>query len=115
MVSHQLDTLMAPFVATKLFAGKIITANPRPARARPAANFAGLDGFAFRFPSPVHSAAKTGAKMMMKNELIDWYHRAGTSKPQKLRSVKSFAKRFRDVGACSKAAQKIAAAMNRTK
>ena len=51
----------------------------------------------------------------MNAELIDWNQVAGTSHPNSERSVKSLAKRLSEVGACSKAAQKIAAKTNSTK
>jgi hypothetical protein len=64
---------------------------------------------------PTHSAANSGANTMMKNEFTDWNAVAGTSMPNMLRSVKSFANRLSDVGACSNAAQKIAENRNSTK
>ena len=50
-----------------------------------------------------------GAQRMMTSGLIDWNQVAGTSKPPICRCVKSLAKRLSDVGACSKALQKMAA------
>ena len=51
---------------------------------------------------------------MTKNELMDWNHVAGICHPPMLRSVKSAANRFSEVGACSNADQKMAAKMNST-
>ena len=52
--------------------------------------------------------------MMMKSELIDWNQVAGIVKLPTARSVKSRAKRLSEVGACSNAAQNIAAKMKST-
>src|SRR5262245_38379529 len=83
--------------------------NPRPAKKSAAENFAGLDGTTPRLASVVHTQAKTGASATTKNEFTTCSHSKGTSKPNRLRSVKSFANRLREDGACSKPDQKIAA------
>src|SRR6478736_807927 len=82
---------------------------PRPANRSPAENFAGLEGTTPRSESVVHSHAKTGASATTKKEFTTCSHSKGTSKPKMCRSVKSFANRLSDDGACSKPDQKMAA------
>src|SRR5689334_4386629 len=82
---------------------------PSPAKNRPAENFEGLDGTMPRSESDVHIQANTGASATTKNEFTTCNHSNGTSKPKRCRSVKSFAKRLSDDGACSKPDQKMAA------
>ena len=98
-----------------MLAAGIMIAKPTAASSSPRVNLAGLDSSVPRRAMPTQSAAKIGAKMMMKSELIDWNQVAGTSKPNIVRSVKSFANRLSDVGACSNAPQNAAANTNSTK
>src|SRR5688500_14157441 len=88
-------------------------AKPIAANRNPKANFAGLVGFFPRLPIPIQIEANTGASKIMKKELADWNQVAGISQPKTTRLVKSFAKRFSDVGACSNADQKMEANTNR--
>src|ERR1051325_8957800 len=88
--------------------------NPSPAKNNPAANLEGLDGLTFRLASEVQTQAKTGASATTKNEFTTCSHSNGTSKPNRLRSVKSLANRLSDEGACSNPDQKIAAKTKRT-
>src|SRR6202008_3880352 len=101
-----------PWLATTSRAAKIIIRKPTPARKRPSENLAGLERSFPRRPMATQSAAKTGASRMMEAELMDWNQVAGTSKEPIWRWVKSLAKRLSEVGACSKALQKIAANTN---
>src|SRR5262249_27032162 len=112
--SHNMDTLSAPPLATTAFTGTTMSRKPKPAKKRPAENFDGLDGTIPRSESDVHTHAKTGASATTKNEFTTCSHSNGTSKPKRLRFVKSFAKRLSDDGACSNADQKIAANTNST-
>ena len=76
---------------------------------------AGLENSRPRFAIVTQSAAKTGARVMTKKEFTDCSQRIGISQPKRLRSVKSAANRLSDVGACSKADQKIVAKTNSTR
>src|SRR3954467_11327007 len=87
---------------------------PSPAKNRPAEKFAGLDGLTPRAARLVHAHANTGASATTKKEFTTCSHSNGTSKPNRLRSVKSLANRLSDDGACSKPDQKIAAKTNNT-
>src|SRR5687768_17907484 len=108
MISHQADTFSAPSLDTTLLAAKIMITNPTPARNSPSANLAGLDRSPpGRFDSLIQVTAATGANSTTKKAFTDWNQVAGTSKPPTCRSVKSRAKRFSDVGACSNADQKV--------
>src|SRR5580765_769785 len=104
-----METLSAPPAATTARTGGIMIRNPRPAKNNPAENLAGLDGLMPRFANVIHSHAKTGASATTKKEFTTCSHSKGTSKPNRLRLVKSLAKRFSDDGACSKPDQKMAA------
>src|SRR5690349_1221925 len=75
----------------------------------PKENLAGLDGLRLRLPIASQIMPKTGARTMTKIEFAAWSHAVGISQPKTRRSVKSRAKRLSDVGACSKALQKIVA------
>src|SRR5690348_6278552 len=81
---------------------------------RPKENLAGLDGFRLRFPIASQMTPNTGARTITKIELAAWSHVVGISHPRTRRSVKSRAKRLSDVGACSKALQKMVAKTKRT-
>src|SRR3954463_12970858 len=83
--------------------------NPKPAKKRPAENFAGLEGAMPRLSREVQTHAKTGASATTKKEFTTCSHSKGTSKPNRFRLVKSLANRFSDDGACSNPDQKMAA------
>src|SRR6202035_556605 len=85
-------------------APKARTRKPKPTKKRPEANLAGLDGS--RLPSLIHSQAKTGASVQMKNELTDCSQLDGNLKPKMELRVKRSAKRLSVEPACSKADQK---------
>src|ERR1051325_5407040 len=102
-----METLSAPPAATTERTGGIMIRKPSPAKKRPAENFAGLEGVVPRAASVVQIHPNTRAST--KNEFTTCSHSKGTSKPKRLRLVKSFAKRLSDDGACSKPDQKIAA------
>ena len=114
-MSHHAETFTAPLFARMKFAAGIISPKPIAVKSRPRENFAGLERSIPRRASDVQIQPNTGASAMMKSELIDWNQVAGTSQPPTLRLVKSRANRLSDVGACSNAAQKMAAKMKRTK
>src|SRR3954464_14443599 len=109
MVSQIIDTLSAPPLATTARTGGTMIKKPRPAKKRPAENFAGLDGLMPRLASDVHSHANTGARATTNSEFTTCSHSNGTSKPNRLRLVKSFANRLSDDGACSNPDQNTAA------
>src|ERR1043166_3880048 len=104
-----METLRTPPAATTRCTGGIMMRKPKPAKKRPAENLAGLEGTMPRSASDVHSQANTGASATTKKEFTTCSHSNGTSKPKRLRLVKSFANRLSDDGACSKPDQKIAA------
>src|ERR1035437_9613491 len=82
-------------------------ANPRPAKNRPAANFAGLEGSRPR--SDTHNHANTGANAMMNSGCTDWNQLAGNRKPRTSRLVFRSANKLREDPAGSKADQNTAA------
>src|ERR1043166_4867615 len=88
---------------------------PSAAKKSPAENLAGLEGVIPRAARVTHSQAKTGANATTRIEFTTCNHSNGTSKPNRLRSVKSFAKRLSDDGACSNPDQKMAAKTNSTR
>ena len=65
-------------------AGGMRIAKPRPTSTSPHANFVGADGSFRASAIRTHTHAMIGAKMIMKNEFIDWNQLLGKSKPRKL-------------------------------
>ena len=61
-----------------------------------------------------HTHARIGAKMIRKNEFIDWNQLLGNAKPRNVLSVLRSAKRFSVDPACSNTDQNSAAARNST-
>ena len=57
---------------------------PRPTNTRPHANLVGADGSVPFAAILIHTHAMIGAKMIRKNEFIDWNQLLGKSKPKKL-------------------------------
>src|SRR3982750_1766096 len=106
-MSQRTDTRAMVPPAMALRAANTMMRKPTPAKARPSANFVGLDGSLPRLPSDVHTIAISGANSTTKNGSADCIHVAGTTQPRIVRSVKSRENRLSDVGACSKADQKI--------
>src|SRR5262245_21326309 len=104
-----METFSAPPLATTERTGGTISKKPKPAKNSAAENFAGLDGLRPRAAIDVHTHANTGASATTKKEFTTCSHSNGTSKPNRLRLVKSFANRLSDDGACSKPDQKMAA------
>src|SRR5438093_12150328 len=100
-----------PPAITRLAARSMIQ-KPAPAAKRPKANLAGLDGLRPRLRRASQRIPKTGARRITKTEFAACSQVVGDSQPKIRRSVKSRAKRFRDVGACSKAPLKIVANMH---
>src|SRR5215510_4382776 len=96
MTSQSIETLSTPPLATTERTGSTMIRKPKPAKNKPAANFEGLDGVMSRFASEVHTHANTGASVTTKKEFTTCSHSNGTSKPNRLRLVKSFANRLRD-------------------
>ena len=74
----------------------------------------GVLGSRPRRASDVHSAAKKGAAITSTTGLTDWNHPAGTTNPCMTRSVRSWAKKFSEVDACSNAIQKMIVKPNST-
>src|SRR5829696_139525 len=111
-MSHDIETL---FCADALAAPHDSTKNPAAKPIRPIANFTGIDGFALRRASAVHTQPNTGAKMMMKIGLMFCSHPAGIAQPNTVRLVRSRAKRFSDDPACSNPDQNTAASTNSQK
>src|SRR5437868_801012 len=86
-----------------------------PAAKRAKENFAGLEKSRPRLPSALQTTANTGERRTTKIGVADWSQTIGISQPPPRRSVKSFAKRLSDVGACSYADQNAAEKTKRTR
>src|SRR6476646_758484 len=116
MMSHHIPTRTpTPPPAITCFDAATMMRYDRPAQKSAKANFAGLEKSMPRRANAAHTAANTDESVTTNSGGSDWNHTTGMSHPRMCRSVKSRAKRFSDVGACSYADQKHAEKMKSTR